>query len=885
MSTRKFCLFLVTSLILISGVYALPFSFDFENPTLLRTFEPEERVKAFQSEDGSWYLGYIDSSDSKIYIEEFNSGFSSQGRYTESNGFCFDSSDCASGDITYYQDDLGNEYIRVVGLEQDTYPRLEIYDYDINSGTASLITTEGSGTTPIYGANKVMIDVSGYEVPIVAVDDEILIGVRKTLLSVDWRYSNDNNFGSQLNGDGSIDFFSSYDDPDDSQVAWCNDHYYIGAFNDTSKGLFIHSFELDAFNELEFIGTTLGIASGGGTNMSIDDWNFYVENGDSGTDILHMVSLDKSEKKIYFNSWECQDNGKLVNIQTVNNDYSDLADVLDITQISGSQGNLGDSGVRQDTPNTNYGSNTLLTVKNDDTNYRRSYLKFNISEIYQLRDVITSIDSAELCVYKSRDDNSVNNISVYHVISDNWDESTITWNNQPCGTGFDNSTACDLTPTDSLDSTGDNDLWKCFDVMDIIEDDYDSDTNTSFVIKSLENDVGGDREEFHSKENTNDPYLNITYTYIQDIEIEKPFLTKDNDNNLFRLFYMYQEDGGAWELLSIGNFGDCACNEWIGQDVCEYDKQKFTRTCSPVGCESNTTYWATTSYCQKQYNETEGIFVQNYEYKSGDSFCESDWVEAGQEAKCYPDPLTIPINCVNITAFSITSGNFEGNDRGRGNVTIQACTPSVDCDVSEITCEDVFNNSINWLRDTEDTFYSAGDVVTGLSTLRVDLSCADNGILDFTGIKRYKVYGSILYTCQVACEDEWVCLDPFTSAYKRIDCSYTNTTSCENGCTDGECTPDVPEIEKEGSIANPLTLINLILNPTEEQKFMLSMFFCVVAGVFVSSLSKEGEKGILFLTGFGIGFAIFTGLGWINWIISLVMVFFVVAYGFLKNMK
>jgi hypothetical protein len=112
--------------------------------------------------------------------------------------------------------------------------------------------------------------------------------------------------------------------------------------------------------------------------------------------------------------------------------------------------NLGDVYVGGDSANTNFNYRDYLLVKWG-TPKRNTYLNFNISDIPD--DQI--IDNSQVCLYLY-DDQGAQTIYVYSVYVD-FNESTLTWNNQPCGTNFDNSSNCNLTAESSLTPDGNQD--------------------------------------------------------------------------------------------------------------------------------------------------------------------------------------------------------------------------------------------------------------------------------------------------------------------------------------------------------------------------------------------------------------------------------------------
>lgn len=222
--------------------------------------------------------------------------------------------------------------------------------------------------------------------------------------------------------------------------------------------------------------------------------------------------------------------------------------------------NLRDSYVKGDIANTNYGSETDLHVKWG-TPKRIAYLTFNISGIPSNQ----IIDNSSLCLY-IYNDQGTQTIGGYHVY-ESWNEYEITWNNQPCGSSFDNSTACNLTAASSVvtDDELDN-SWLCWNVIDIINVQYGSD-ELSIVLYTPDT---GNADMFYSKEYSDAslrPYLNITYrtsntppvlnlvspqegaSYGFNESLELNFSVSDSDENLNSCWYNL--DNG--ENISISN--------------------------------------------------------------------------------------------------------------------------------------------------------------------------------------------------------------------------------------------------------------------------------------------------------------------------------------------
>lgn len=105
--------------------------------------------------------------------------------------------------------------------------------------------------------------------------------------------------------------------------------------------------------------------------------------------------------------------------------------------------NLDDTNSRNSTPDTPVDAVNLQFGTNGGSNEMVTYIKFNISSIPTGVNIINS----SLGFYIITND-IINGeqVGLYHVYSNvSWDESTLTWNNQPCG-NMTNYTNCNITP-------------------------------------------------------------------------------------------------------------------------------------------------------------------------------------------------------------------------------------------------------------------------------------------------------------------------------------------------------------------------------------------------------------------------------------------------------
>lgn len=174
--------------------------------------------------------------------------------------------------------------------------------------------------------------------------------------------------------------------------------------------------------------------------------------------------------------------------------------------------NLEDAYVYGGGPTTTYGGEASLGIRNDGGGSVRVYTKFNLSKVPSGQVIEEAIVSLYLYVFGGTD-----TASVYHVYEQTWDDGTIHWNNQPCGTAFSDSGNCNLTSEDTETFPGvDRYNWN---VTNAVSVDYaDSETNVSFAFKTPEDSSLG-QSWFRSKEHSTAserPYLNITYSEVLD---------------------------------------------------------------------------------------------------------------------------------------------------------------------------------------------------------------------------------------------------------------------------------------------------------------------------------------------------------------------------------
>ncbi|PTL77865.1 sheath polysaccharide-degrading enzyme [Vitiosangium sp. GDMCC 1.1324] len=145
-----------------------------------------------------------------------------------------------------------------------------------------------------------------------------------------------------------------------------------------------------------------------------------------------------------------------------------------------------DSYVHESNAASNYGSNTLLAIKNDPGASRHAYVKFNLGGA-------TGVTSAVLRVYGSASSNTT--LSAYET-ADNWTESAITWTNKPAVGSLAGSVPINTTAK-----------YYDIDVTSYVNAQASADGTVSFVLQ----ESVGKYTTLNSSENAaNPPQLEIT---------------------------------------------------------------------------------------------------------------------------------------------------------------------------------------------------------------------------------------------------------------------------------------------------------------------------------------------------------------------------------------
>lgn len=208
---------------------------------------------------------------------------------------------------------------------------------------------------------------------------------------------------------------------------------------------------------------------------------------------------------------------------------------------------LQDTHVYEDNPTTNYGTSVNMEINRDPN--ARLYVQTdfencstNVNEIYQ-------VQLAELCFYTGTINRDMN-VSVYEVNDSNnhfggENETTLTWNNQPCGTQLNDTSKCNFTElnTTYLDFAG---QWYCFDLTNKVQEYIDNnETNLTVLISNTTSGSGG-IDYFRSTEFLSTPEwipeMNITYYPKTELNLTYDTVLNLGEYNLVQANYTLYND-------------------------------------------------------------------------------------------------------------------------------------------------------------------------------------------------------------------------------------------------------------------------------------------------------------------------------------------------------
>lgn len=198
-----------------------------------------------------------------------------------------------------------------------------------------------------------------------------------------------------------------------------------------------------------------------------------------------------------------------------------------------------DSWVDQNAPTTNFGTDTLLDVQSGPTN-RRALVKFAYPAVPSGCSVTARLRLWSNSIQGTR------TLNLYEA-SGSWTEAGVTWNNQPSTTGSPVSFGASPAST-----------FKTMDVSTIAAN-HVSGTNNGFLLKdSAENNGANQKNDFHSRENTNVPLLRFAYgngsvPYASDVQIANGGATAGKPESGDTITFTYSKQITASTVLAGWN--------------------------------------------------------------------------------------------------------------------------------------------------------------------------------------------------------------------------------------------------------------------------------------------------------------------------------------------
>lgn len=893
---RKFLLGLILSLFLFQIVYAHDFEFELIETLytgVIGGTYSHARVKGYYDPITETWFVYIPKRSGgsvTIDIEQYDLSWTQLDTDTQ---------DCSVGADKCYDADCNyviaeDRYYECIGREDDATPDFVLYKYFFDNQSFTTVDTRSNFATypRTLAVSNRYEDLSGVPSPLTLWNSFI----RQN----DLYYSLENDLSSGYN----IDIPSVYHQPNNVQAVYCNDMYIMFLGNSSTLFGLVYDLNLNYQDVYSF------------KPSGFDDITYGVETID---DVLYVAIIGEISGTIRasLQAWECESDYDLINIYSeivnqgdidpetlgISEDNIDLSntesDIVlyyhlndtdsSITDYSGlghtgvyggvlwgEDGWLGDGlgfeGI-DDFIETTYSQDFNFTSTDEFTVsawiYWHGVADVNDGEVIghysstydrrgwmlqvrnnQTRFAVCSDGTIGSCVY-STDTNIINKNNWYWVLGN--------WN----GT----HTKVYVNATLSTD----------VEAIDTVYGNSSVDVRTARQLSQAYFDGVIDEVILWNRSLTDNEITNIynNYTVLTGDNISSPYLTKD-DNDIYYIFYELSNE------VKVSYENPCFCSDWVNTTECQENKIKQTRNCHPDLCEIETeTRYVDSVYCAKEYNRSLGIYEQEYESEVICYECESDWIyfaDGETTAECEPIHYTIPSSATNIFTNSTAISVLDGEGCENGDYDLEVCNPSYDCDQETFSCE----YPVNFTTKNNEA-YGIGDIVTSKMKLRVDSSCRCPRFLLGDKIKRFKVLGVTCISYDIACIEEWYCLNEEYKALKHIDCSSSNQTLCEFGCSDGECITDTTQ--REDSPANVLFWLNLVINPNTTWKFIWSLFISGIVGVIGISIAKGKNDILFFLVGFGIAFSVFVLIGWIPAIIILVMVFFVLVYALLKGIK
>jgi hypothetical protein len=897
----KYISILLTILFLLSFSIGLGHTFDFEETSTIDTSKNlDARIKGWYDVNSQEFQVLYTATDKVIYAKLFDSSWTE----IDSDSFDCDGSGCFSdaSDYNYINAESGTYWYILTDENSGTHDGY-ILNYSFEDSAFATIDTENRANQlyaiRVPGVSNRYLEVDTGK-PLLIWDHLDGLGVRDE----DLRYTNTDNLGgSTFSGNGKFDLPSTYHTPDDVQVVWCNDAYHVIVEKD--GGLFDITYDDDipyGTSDWKNIyslspGLVVGSVDGWGVE-SIDDFLYVTVSGN--------LTLDKG---ISLQQWECNDDHTITPVyneviyqnyvhhlnefstQSISDNvlwyqFKEADGLLDDSSPSSYSGTVTGGNYRQNSLfdySMEFGSGSYVEVGN--------VLNFVQTDVFTFSAWVKTTSTGHNHVFQKHNhthyggyefgvDSGYPYIQAQESNGDtDQSRSNITVNDGEWHfivgvfSGDDNPANYKFYVDGELTGT----------VVVLNQGLGNLDNDESLFVSHFSNSFIGNLDEtaIWDKE-LNSTEVSLLYNQFDQNPIYKPYLTR-NDWGTYYLFYEGDSD------LFVSYEDPCQCNPWSNTTICVDEKIKQTRSCHPTLCGSEIEErYVDSVYCAKELNRSLGIYNQGFEKWFSQTSCDTDWVNVGEGiAECSPNPITINPSCVNISSNIETVPIFDfyslgGNDGcPQGEFHITTCNPNYECFDQDYNCDQLNISQTDYYDD-----YTIGDIVTTKSSMFVDSVCKCEWLIFDYGIKRFRIRSTSTITCDIACEEEWECVNEDYRGLKHIDCSLTNITFCQYGCSDGNCMTSI-ESDRPGTVSNAF---DTFLNPNATMKIVYSLlgsaflgFIGLGAGHWFDKSNKHG--GLLFTILFGMGFSFFALITWIPALIIIIIVAFTLAYVGLKALK